>query len=434
MTSERLVRPLENRVIAGVCAGLAEHAGWPVVWVRAGAALLALASGFGVALYAWLWATTPSRAVFADPTPLKEHLTPAAAEPGPVADSAADVAPDSVPKVSGEAVRDPAPTRKPRALPIAELFLGGVLLLAGILLVLSTLGVAVPLHTVLPALAVIAGIGLTWWQIAQPGGSTGSQLVRTVGALVLVTLGVLMFFVTAREPNAGTVIAAALAVLAGVALAIAPWVIRINSELIAERTGRAREAERSEIAAHLHDSVLQTLALIQQQSPPDSEASRLARGQERELREWLFRTPSEQDKEARVTGEEALRQHAAELEASHAVRFELIAVGGPAPAPEPILLAAREAMLNAARHAGGTVTVYLETGQGRTDIDITDRGPGFDPNELPDDRMGVRGSIVGRMTRAGGTAHITPGPGGSGVSVRLSLANPTQAEPEEASR
>jgi signal transduction histidine kinase len=209
-------------------------------------------------------------------------------------------------------------------------------------------------------------------------------------------------------------------VLAGVALAIAPWLLRINRELIAERAARAREAERSDIAAHLHDSVLQTLALIQQRSEPGSDVARLARGQERELREWLFRSADGAPQPQREAVDAELRAHATALEGDHAARFEVVSVGGSATAPEAIVLAAREAMLNAARHAGGDVTVYIEAARDRISIDVTDRGPGLDPERLPEGRMGVRESILGRMERAGGSARIVPGPGG-GTSVRLEI-------------
>lgn len=288
-------------------------------------------------------------------------------------------------------------------------------------MVLSQLGVQLHLEVILPALAVLVGVGLAWWQIADRDRPDRHVLPRVLGALALVAVGALMFFVTAREPSVVTVISAAFAVLAGVALALAPWLLRINRELVAERAGRAREAERAEIAAHLHDSVLQTLALIQQRSEPGSEVARLARGQERELREWLFRGADGGSTAASEAVDAQLRDHAAALEAEFAVRFEIVGVGVGAGAvvPEPIVAAAREAMLNAARHAGGDVTVYLEIGPERVSIDVTDRGPGLDLGQVHDGRMGVRESILGRMERFGGSARIVPGPGGTGTSVRL---------------
>jgi signal transduction histidine kinase len=170
--------------------------------------------------------------------------------------------------------------------------------------------------------------------------------------------------------------------------------------------------------------VLQTLALIQQRSEPGSEVSRLARGQERELREWLFRGVDSGAEGARAVSEAAeaeLRAHAAALESELPVRFEIVAVGDRTAAPEPIVAAAREAMLNAARHAGGDITVFFEAGRAEIRIDVTDRGPGLDLGTLPDGRMGVRESILGRMERAGGSARIVPGPGGACTAVRLTI-------------
>src|SRR5699024_11783139 len=114
-----------------------------------------------------------------------------------------------------------------------------------------------------------------------------------------------------------------------------------------------------------------------------------------------------------------LTEHAAALEAQHPVRFEVIVVGQRIVAPEPIVAAAREAMQNAAQHAGGDVTVYLETTPKLISIEINDRGPGFNPENIQGPRFGIRQSIQGRMQRAGGTAQFRPGPGGRGVSVQL---------------
>ncbi|GAB2565852.1 ATP-binding protein [Leucobacter ruminantium] len=440
-----LTRPLEDRILAGVCAGLARHLGLPVGAVRIGTLVFAALGGFGALLYLWLWATVPREGETEGVVPLRRALTrPADAGEGsrppgaaptegapwaaPAAGSAGAAVTDRRSSEPGERGGADADHREGSGeasrgrWPIAELLLGACLLIAGAGLVLERLGVHINLELVLPALAVLVGVGLTWWQIADRDRPDRHQLPRVLGALALVAVGVLMFFVTAREPSALTVIAAALAVLGGVALAIAPWLLRLNRELLAERSARAREAERSDIAAHLHDSVLQTLALIQQRSDPGSEVARLARGQERELREWLFRAADGGAPQREAVGTE-LREHAAALEEAHPVRFEVIGVGlgDSATAPSPIVAAAREAMLNAARHAGGDVTVYVEASRHRISVDVTDRGPGLDLGALPEGRMGVRESILGRMERAGGTARFVPGPGGAGTSVRLSM-------------
>ncbi|WP_244303260.1 ATP-binding protein [Leucobacter coleopterorum] len=293
MAAVPLTRSRDDRIIAGVCGGLAAHLSLPVVAVRIAVLVLALFGGAGTLLYLWLWITVPVRSEADGIVPLRKALTrPSEPKLPPLFSSPLNGKAAFFPPV-GESQSPPKPETdthlRPRW-PIAELLLGTCLLVAGVGLVLSQIGVQINLELILPAMAVLVGVGLAWWQIADRDRPDRNQVPRVLGALALVAVGVLMFFVTAQEPSVWTVVAAAAAVLAGVALAIAPWLLRVNRELMAERAARARESERSEIAAHLHDSVLQTLALIQQRSDPGSEVARLARRQERELREWLFRT------------------------------------------------------------------------------------------------------------------------------------------------
>jgi signal transduction histidine kinase len=184
----------------------------------------------------------------------------------------------------------------------------------------------------------------------------------------------------------------------------------------AERAALAREEQRAEIAAHLHDSVLQTLAIIQNRAGPGSEVARIARAQERELRDWLF---AGTDPFAADLATE-LRTIARELELEHAVRIEVVTVGDVGAIESHALSAAvREALANAARHAGGDVTVYAEATSDTVEIFVRDRGRGFDPATVPAGRLGIRESIVGRMARAGGSATVTSGPDGTEVQVRL---------------
>jgi len=207
-------------------------------------------------------------------------------------------------------------------------------------------------------------------------------------------------------------------VVLGVVVIAAPRVVTLWSDLMGERAARVREVQRAEIAAHLHDSVLQTLALIQNRAGASSEVARIARAQERELRDWLFvgDTPVIADLATE------LRDAAAAIELDYAVRIEVVAAGLSVDTASTALVAAsREAMVNAARHAGGEVSVYLETAPGSIDVFVRDRGPGVDLGSLPSDRLGIRESIIGRMTRAGGTATVRPGSGGSGTEVHLHL-------------
>jgi signal transduction histidine kinase/phage shock protein PspC (stress-responsive transcriptional regulator) len=426
VNTERMIRP-RLRLIGGVCAGFAEHTGLPVAAVRTGALLLTLCGGAGALLYAWLWATTPSASSALAGSPLpKESL----ARPiGSVADGSGHASgrPVQGKPAPGDSATDAASVR---AAPVTEILLGVALLAAGATLVASRLGAAIPLAVVIPAIVVLAGVALAWRQFADLRSGAVQRatapLVRSLGALVLVAIGILLFFVTGESPNVWTVIAAAVSVLLGVAVVIAPWFIRLSGDLAEERAARVRESERAEIAAHLHDSVLQTLALIQQKAGPQSEAARLARAQERELREWLFAGSAVHPVDLAAE----LRRIAGAIERDFTVQFEVVTAGtSPDDVPDAFVAAAREAMLNAARHAGGTVSLYLESGSAGTTLSVTDRGPGFSLDAVPEDRLGVRESILGRMRRVGGSAEVRQGPGGRGTEILLALPARAPASP-----
>jgi signal transduction histidine kinase len=207
--------------------------------------------------------------------------------------------------------------------------------------------------------------------------------------------------------------------IVGLGFIVGPWLLRLSSDLSEEREARVRSEERADVAAHLHDSVLQTLALIQRSAGDPATVSRLARAQERDLRSWLF--------DSRGDGPDtlaaALRAVAAEAEDAHGVPVEVVCVGD-APVSDddrPLVLATREAIINAAKHSGAsTVDVYAEATAAGIEIFVRDRGAGFDPERVADDRQGVRSSIIGRMERHGGSASVRSTPG-EGTEVRLSL-------------
>jgi signal transduction histidine kinase len=218
----------------------------------------------------------------------------------------------------------------------------------------------------------------------------------------------------------GKGLVAALIVVAGLALIFLPWVRRLASELAEERRERIRSQERAELAAHLHDSVLQTLALIQRRSDSPETVVRLARRQERELRSWLSGPPRSSADRSLVA---AVRRAAEEVEDLHGVPIEVVVVGDCTldESLDALVAAAREAMSNAARLSGADgVAVYLEVADDRVTLYVRDRGVGFDPEAVPPDRKGVSESIVGRMRRHGGLATIHTAPG-AGTEVELEL-------------
>jgi signal transduction histidine kinase len=228
----------------------------------------------------------------------------------------------------------------------------------------------------------------------------------------------------------GAVLQAALAVLVGIALLAGPYVVRITQDLSEERLMRIRAQERAEVAAHVHDSVLHTLTLIQRSADDPREVARLARAQERELRAWLYKPEGrgQDEAEAPDTLAEAMKAAAAEVEDHHGVPIEVVVVGD-CPLDERLgaqLQAAREAMVNAAKYGGqgGPVQVYAEVEGPAVFVSIRDRGPGFDLDAVPEDRMGVRESIIGRMQRNGGTARLRSAPDG-GTVVELEMERAT---------
>lgn len=413
-----IIRPRQHAV-AGVCAGLAEHTGLPLSVVRAGACVLTATGGAGALLYVWLWATTPVAGV--DARAVRSPLTRAAAPAEGTSAEGAEAGP-----ARGPRGQDPQGRSALGRAPVTEILLGLALLLAGGAMVASRLGAQIPLAFFVPAVFVLSGAGLAWRQLHElrVGRSSGpsAQIARVAGALALVVLGILLFFVSDADPNVWTVFVAAASVLLGVGVVLAPWAVRLVHDLAEERSARAREVERAEFAAHLHDSVLQTLALIQQKAEPGSEVSRLARGQERELRSWLFAESTDRGADGPLDLAAELRRAAVQCEQEHAARIDVVATGRTVlEAPEGLIAAAREAMLNAARHAGGAISVFSEVTDGMLEVTVSDRGAGFDLESIGPERLGVRESIIGRMRRLGGSARIQPGPGGTGTRVVLRL-------------
>lgn len=450
-----------DRVIAGVCAGLAAHLGWPVRMVRIGMVVAALAGGSGLAFYAWLWIMVPTADENAKRNARRpaSPIAPAVSAPGPLPlppdfvtgplpAAAMPLNSATLPLAPGQedfaAARQAGPgagagpfqvtaTANPvwfrfRRMPYGkEILLGAGLLLAGGILTARMLGVDVPLGTLIPAAAILGGAAIAWMQLDETRraglvdktkADQAGGWARLAAGLALVVAGVLvMVSGSGSWEQTWLALLASVAVLGGVALVLLPWGLKFWRDLEAERAGRVRATERAEIAAHLHDSVLQTLALIQRRAGNEHDVVRLARAQERELRGWLYRDPG---KDAGQLSER-IKAAAAEVEDSLGNAVDVVSVGDTAMTErhEALVQASREAMVNASRHGGGTVSVYLEVADGGTEVFVKDRGPGFDPQSVPPDRLGVRESIVGRMKRHGGTAVISSSADGTEVRLRL---------------
>ncbi|PPH42770.1 ATP-binding protein [Rathayibacter sp. AY1F7] len=372
-----LQRP-RTMLLGGVCTAVADHLGWSVRRTRLLAALTTALGGGGALLYLWLWALVP--------------LAPL----------------DS---------RDADPAVR-RSAPVAGLLTLAAAVAALAVLIAVDSGDDADITRALVAVGLLAG-GAVGWSLGLDRGDAvrparyGSA-VRLASCALLVLAGAAVL--TGRPSALNAVLAVGVLLIAAGVLA-APRVVTLWSELMGERAARVREEQRAEIAAHLHDSVLQTLALIQNRAGASSEVARIARAQERELRDWLFErdVPVANDLAAEV------RAIAAAVELDYPVHLEVVAVGASVPGAAALLAATREAVLNAARHAGGDVSVYLESSVQGVDVFVRDRGPGVVLDEVPGDRLGIRESIIGRMARAGGSATVRPGVGGTGTEVHLRL-------------
>jgi signal transduction histidine kinase len=380
----RLERAADGRLIAGVCRGLAAHLDVDVLIVRGAFVLLTMASGLGVAAYVAFWI-----------------LVPAAERPE---------------KGEGAAGR------------LRGRDWGQLAAYTAVTVGLSVLpwGAASAVQWALWPF-VVGGVGAAiLWQQADRDQRQRWTLplrqrwLRSLLGLLLVVGGIGGFVAQKVEADqARSVVIAMLIILTGVAVIVTPWVVRLWQDLDAERHERIRSQERAELAAHIHDSVLHTLTLIQRNAHDTREVQRLARSQERTLRTWLYQPRADPDQ----TFAAAVKEIAGEVEDDHGVPIETVCVGDTALDERlgAALQAAREAMVNAAKYAEApSVSVYAEVAGDEIAIFVRDRGRGFDLDRVPDDRMGVRGSIIGRMERNGGKATVRTAPG-EGTEVRLEI-------------
>ena len=397
----------ENRIIAGICGGLAEHLNLPLGYVRLGFLGLSALGGIGILLYAWLWVFVPS-AEEAHADELRSWGTRSRS-------------------LAEEMNRVQQGIFRPREgwernSTWRDTLIGAGLLALAVLAFGQWTGWNIRWDLIWPTLGIVAGIVLAWIQFDE-GISEGRKrlalpLLRLAFGLVLVIGGLLALLgniLGAADLLGG--LWAAVAIIVGGTVVLLPWGTRLWRDFIAERSSRQAAAQRAEFAAHLHDSVLQTLAVIQKRSEDPAAVRTLARVQERELRQWLYGNQDLDDEDVVVE----IQHEASQIEQLLLRDVEVISVGNAQgfAGQQALVAASREAMMNAAKHADGKISVFIECSSERVEVYVRDRGSGFDIDGIPADRHGVRESIIGRMERAGGTAQIRSG--ASGTEVQLSM-------------
>ncbi|WP_082393440.1 PspC domain-containing protein [Nocardia arizonensis] len=396
----RLVRRSGGRIVGGVAGGVADHLGLDVFTVRMVFVLLSALAGAGIAAYALLWIFTPG---------------------------------------GTDSARASAAERR-QAVGLALLGLG--LAVAVSWLMSGTVAAKI----IVPIVVVALGAALVWREydadgprslLGLPARPSVVTWARIVAGATMIVLG-LGVVVLARIDlgSLGSALVAVGVTLVGAGLLTVPLWLRMVRALNAERAARIRNEEREEIASHLHDSVLQTLALIQRQADDPQEVTRLARSQERELRKWLF----EDAGPAQSSLAAALRTIAGEVEDQHGVQVTPVTVGDvsmdtgdtgsglPKEHFTALLGASREAMVNAAKHAGvPNIDLFAEAEPHQVSIFVRDRGAGFDLDAVPHDRQGLSKSIRGRIERRGGQVEILSTPG-RGTEVRITMPRTDAAD------
>ncbi|QNQ89687.1 PspC domain-containing protein [Corynebacterium poyangense] len=384
------VRPTQNRVLGGVAAGLAQHIGWDTRMVRIGLLLLVMVSGLGLALYLALWAFTPAE---------DESLSAQTQH--------------SQPRTKSENTHHGRNSV-------------WLVVLVGVFFVLKfgNLPNLIPVGFLAPLVLTVGGLFIAWMAYDRGVGSWGAKIAVIVGAILMlggIIVGVVLW--NLGTGGFGTALITVILTVLGILFLTAPLLMKIWRQIVATETARVAADQRAEMASHLHDSVLQTLALIQKRAEDSGEVTRLARGQERELRQWLFDPPVPGGRQFF----QVLNNAAAEIEDRYGVSIAPVCVGHDLPLDEKtelVAAAAREAIQNAARHSGQqTVNVYAENTGDTLEVYVRDRGVGFELSEVAPHRHGIRDSIYGRMQRIGGQAEIHSAPGeGTEISLVVPLA------------
>lgn len=407
-----LRRAADCRLAGGVAAGIANKTGINVTVIRVIFCITTFVSGFGLAVYVLTWL-----------------FLPAEGQPG---------------NIASKAMTDL------RGLALAAVTAS---MLVVVLVIVSVLGIGLLSSLSWPVVLAAAGMVLIWRNadaseqevmrtLAQPLIGVGETRGRTRLRLRLVVACVMLIgglttllsvhnVLPLLRPFAGLVL-----VIGAVVVLLGPWWVRVLKALMMERQARVRAEERTDIAARVHDSVLQTLALIQRRADDPQQVIQLARAQERELRSWLFdgRPPGSMDGLASTLAG-GIRLIQQDVEAQHGVAVEAVTVGDCEIDEDlsALLAAAREATVNAAKWSGAkVVSLFAEVEPTEVSVFVRDRGHGFDPKGVPDDRKGLAESIRARMTRHGGSATVKSALG-EGTEVALTMRRAaSQPEPSQA--
>ena len=362
--------------MGGVCAGLSVHLGIPVLLVRV-LLIVFTAMGVGAFAYLWLWVTVP--------------------EDAPEASASGTLSPGLV------------RLREERAAQVSRnrmIVTGVALLVAALAGTILNATSTLDWRDMVAIVSIVAGISLVWSQSREVSNWRSVRFIgAVVGGIALLSLGVVMAASRDNPPVIllrGGLIGAAL--VAGVLFALVPMWLRTTKDLSQAQAQRVREAERADIAAHLHDSVLQTLTLIRASAEDPARVRAIALTEERELRAWLYTGHAQ----AADSLDAAVTEAVVGVESRYGVPISVVVVGDMRPGPGELALVAAlaEASQNAVRHGAPPVSVYVEVRARVVEAFIKDSGEGFDPAAIAADRHGVRDSIVGRMRRAGGEATI----------------------------
>ncbi len=379
-----LYRRSSHRLLGGVAGGIADHLRVPVLAIRVVFVLLSFAGGVGALLYCVYWIVVPTA-------------------PGTVTGKRAMLLEYGAAVV----VFVIAVVFALQGTPLGSLFVPAVLGCVGGALIWRQASESQRQR---------------WWRLSQSSLSARHRdrlgRARLVAGASFVAIGAIAVLArhnlnAVRDGLVGVAVAAV-----GIAVITGPWWVKLVNDVSAERRERLQSQARADLADRVHDSVLQTLALIQRNASSPREVARLARGQERELRGLLYGAPSTSSHLA-----DSLRAAAAEVEDAYGIVVSVVAVGD-AELDEPrraLVAATREALVNAAKHSGtSTVSLYVEVEPDSAVAFIRDRGRGFDPAEVADDRQGLRHSIVGRIERFGGQVTVRSAAGeGTEVEIRL---------------